>query len=253
MSHGHSDCIKKLSVVDSISQEFRVIIKNNKKGDSFDFLKDRENIFIIDEQYGNGFARNNNIVFEYCFNQLSMKKNDLFLVLNPDVVVSLDTLKLLKDYISESRDKLSTINLYRDSEFKYYDNAIRQFPEMSDFFSSFLLNRNKTIINKSDIQKPQMVDWAAGSFLVFNANHYIELGGFDESYFMYCEDIDICLRSNMIDVPLKYLPQFRAVHLAKHNNRKVFSKHFYWHLKSILYYLLTKYSLRKAKSEMTCG
>ncbi|MDQ9204053.1 hypothetical protein QBS70_02600, partial [Cronobacter sakazakii] len=46
---------------------------------------------------------------------------------------------------------------------------------------------------------------------------YERLEGFDTKYYMYCEDIDICLRANLIiGAKLTYIPSVRAIHLAAH-------------------------------------
>jgi hypothetical protein len=88
------------------------------------------------------------------------------------------------------------------------------------------------------------VDWAAGSFLLFRSGMYTELNGFDTSYFMYCEDIDICWRAKVkVKSPVVYLPHIKALHYAKHANRNVFSKHFYWHVKGVLRFLAKKNGL----------
>jgi GT2 family glycosyltransferase len=69
-------------------------------------------------------------------------------------------------------------------------------------------------------------------------NTYRALKGFDEGYFMYCEDIDICYRAKQLATDILYFQDIKAVHLAQHSNRRVFSKHFFWHLKSIARFLL---------------
>ncbi|OBU23509.1 glycosyltransferase family 2 protein [Photobacterium aquimaris] len=250
VSHGHCDLIKNLGFIDKLSETYKVIIKVNSELDDFKFFRNKKNIYIIDDNYNCGFAHNNNMVFSYCINKLGMKENDYFLVLNPDVVLEPNVIDLILINMHKSSKVFATINLYKDFDFYFYDNSIRFFPKARDFIYSYLFNRNKTIIDKSKISEEVEIDWAAGSFLLFKASHYMNLNGFDESYFMYCEDIDICFRSYKKKVPLIYLPQFKAIHLAKHNNRKILSKHFYWHVRSVLYYLLAKYNLRNNKSSI---
>lgn len=124
------------------------------------------------------------------------------------------------------------------------------FPSLKHFIKSFLGLGNSSIVDKSKIIEPCHIDWAAGSFLAIQSCHYLKLGGFDEKYFMYCEDIDICYRSFLMNIPVKYYPAIHAIHLAKHANRKIFSKHFYWHFSSAIRFLLTKKNLTKMKSSI---
>ncbi|MFS1953047.1 hypothetical protein [Vibrio breoganii] len=179
-----------------------------------------------------------------------MKKDDLFIVMNPDVSITIEQFELLIDSMSKDSIEFATINLFKDKALSIYDPSIRNFPKLSTFIRSYLLNENPTIIDRSKIYKQTEVDWAAGSFLCFSAMHYEKLGGFDEKYFMYCEDIDICFRSKKSRVDLVYLPNVKAQHLARHNNRKLISKHFYWHIKSVIRFLYSRNFSVKNKSSI---
>ncbi len=237
VSHGHIDMIIKNNLLNICNgnDEIKVIIKNNKE-DDLSLLDENGNIFVIDSEYYRGFGENNNIVFNYCTNHLGMKDEDYFITINPDIIITNKEIIDLCKKMKANDEIFATINLFKDSEKTSHDNCVRHFPKLQDFFKSFLGLKNKTIINKSLIKDKIFVDWAAGSFLAFKSEHYKNLSGFDKKYFMYCEDIDICYRSKKMGVNLVYYPEIKAIHLAKHANRKIFSKHFYWHVKSILRY-----------------
>ena len=240
ISHGHIELIKKLGCLNKLAEEFTVIVKLNKKekisSDDIFFKK----ILVLDEKYNRGFGENNNIVFNYCRESLGMDKNDIFIVLNPDVYVETATIRKLFKSIVSDQARIATINLFKDSDYTIYDNSIRKYPNLFDFIKSFLFGSKKTIIDKNNITEPKAVDWGAGSFLAFKAEHYNNLAGFSEQYYMYCEDIDICYRSKIMGYPLLYYPQYKAIHLACHKNRSVFSKHFYWHFRSALIFTFMK-------------
>ena len=240
VSHGHSEIINNLGTAKELSNQFNVIIKSNMENESFpDILSNR---FIhLDEQYGLGFGENNNIVFNYCLNSLGMQLDDYYIVLNPDVIISCDDVELLIRKMKTDNVNFAAINLYKDLEGEIFDNSIRKYPGLKSFLFSFLGLGNPTIVDKSKINSSCHVDWAAGSFLAFLAGHYDNISGFDEKYFMYCEDIDICYRSAMKGERLTYYPNIKAIHLAKHANRWIFSKHFYWHVKSAIRFLITKH------------
>lgn len=251
ISHGHSDLINQLSCLSSLSSAYQIVIKSNKSKDSFYNLIASKNLYWIDEKYNCGFGHNNNIVFEYCCSERGMTVDDYFIVLNPDVVITSNQIEQLINDMILNDVKLSAINLFKDTDCTIYDNSIRKFPSLIQFTKSFLGLGNSSILDKSKVLTPMQVDWAAGSFLAFKASHYAELGGFDENYFMYCEDIDICYRSHLIGERVTYFPEIKALHLAKHANRRLFSKHFYWHLTSVLRFLFTKMGLTKSKSSLS--
>lgn len=251
ISHGHSELINRLSCLPSLCDSYKVVVKSNKPHDCFKKLSLNENFYWLDELYYLGFGHNNNIVFDYCQTQLCMSSDDYFIVLNPDVVISAESVESLIHKMKAEHSKVAAINLFKDKKFKEYDNSIRQFPTLLNLTKSFLGLGNKSILDKNKIQASCNVDWAAGSFLSFLACHYQRLGGFDENYFMYCEDIDICYRSSLLECPVTYYPDIIALHLAKHENRKILSKHFYWHLFSALRFILTKYGFTKSKSSLS--
>lgn len=248
VSHGHSDLINQLSCLTELAKEFYVIVKSNKPGDSFPDLVKCGRFRWVNDFYHSGFGHNNNIVFSYCQTELGMQDDDFFIVLNPDVVITTVMLKCLINEMKHDLINIAAINLYKDIENKIYDNSIRHFPSLKQFIISFLGFGNSSVLDKSRINSPCRVDWAAGSFMAFKCNYYAKLGGFDENYFMYCEDIDICYRSYRIGQPVTFYPNIIALHLARHSSRRLFSKHFYWHVSSVIRYLLSKVGLTKQKS-----
>jgi len=68
--------------------------------------------------------------------------------------------------------------------------------------------------------RTKKVDWVTGAFMAFRRETYERIGGFDENYFMYYEDADICLRARKAGWETCYLPQAQAVHFNPYGNRK---------------------------------
>ncbi len=63
-----------------------------------------------------------------------------------------------------------------------------------------------------DRSKPSMVDWAQGSSLLIARKFFEELGGFDEGFFMYYEDADLCRRVRASGKEVWYVPEARMIH-----------------------------------------
>ncbi|HAS3560821.1 TPA: glycosyltransferase family 2 protein [Vibrio cholerae] len=238
VSHRHDEMISGFKVLENLATEHYVCIKSNTENENFREIAQLKNITWIDSDYGKGFGENNNIIFNYCKSNLGMKDEDYFIVLNPDVDICKNSISELVEKMRVNNISLAAINLFRDKEMRFYDNSVRNFPSLVTFVKSFLKLGNNTIIDKDKLADQTKVDWAAGSFLAFRAKHYEDLGGFDTNFFMYCEDIDICYRSKLIGYGVTYFSDIKAIHLAQHNNRSLFSKHFLWHLKSAFRFLL---------------
>ncbi len=63
------------------------------------------------------------------------------------------------------------------------------------------------------------VDYVSGAFLMIPREHYFEIGGFDERYFMYHEDADLCFQSSKVGRKTMVLAKKHVVHLNKHHER----------------------------------
>lgn len=240
VSHGHAELLKRLNCVHNLAVNFTVVVKSNVREELAGYCKSN-NIHYIDDSYGLGFGANNNIIYRYCCEHLDMLDSDYFVVLNPDVIIDKESIDDLVGKMEKANNALGAINLYKDEQHQISDDSIRHFPSLSQFIASFLGYGNSSKIDKNTINEPTQVDWAAGSFLCFKAELYKKLNGFNEAYFMYCEDIDICYRTYKLGYKVVFFPSIKAIHLAEHANRKLFSKHLYWHVVSVIRFLVTKF------------
>lgn len=75
-------------------------------------------------------------------------------------------------------------------------------------------------------------DWVNGACMVWRSNVFAALGGFDERYFMYCEDTDICLRMQLAGYRIEQ-GAVKVVHLAQRKTGKSW-RHLAWHISSLL-------------------
>jgi GT2 family glycosyltransferase len=64
------------------------------------------------------------------------------------------------------------------------------------------------------------VDWVTGALMAFPRSVFEAVGGFDEGYFMYYEDVDFCMRARQKGFPVYFLPAAGADHLAPYAERK---------------------------------
>lgn len=80
------------------------------------------------------------------------------------------------------------------------------------------------------------VDWLAGMFVLFRRDAFLEVGGFDERYFMYFEDADICRRLRVKGWEIWLCPEATVIHDAQRASHRSL-KHMMWHLRSAFLYL----------------
>ena len=76
-------------------------------------------------------------------------------------------------------------------------------------------------------------DWVNAALLLFHTAVYEQLNGFDESYHMYCEDVDMCLRLQLAGYLLSEVSGACIVHDARRASHRDL-RHLRWHLRSLL-------------------
>ena len=86
---------------------------------------------------------------------------------------------------------------------------------------------------RSNYNCPSINYWFAGMFLFCRSYVFKKLNGFDESFFLYCEDTDICYRASDLNIDLNVYQDISFIHSARRDSKRK-PKYFYLHLKSIL-------------------
>lgn len=76
-------------------------------------------------------------------------------------------------------------------------------------------------------------DWAGGMFMLFKRDTFAMLGGFDQRYFLYYEDVDLCARLRLLGYEVVLCPDAQVIHHAHRSSHRSI-KYFKWHLSSML-------------------
>jgi len=85
-----------------------------------------------------------------------------------------------------------------------------------------------------DVDEPVEADWLLGAFLLMRRAMLDELGGWDEGYRHYVEDIDLCYRAARAGWERWYVPAARVTHdWAQVSDRRFLSRHTLWHARSM--------------------
>jgi len=243
VSHGHDNFIIKNDDLIKINkhQNVYVVIKDNINSLSLNNFCKKHKFNYLASKKPFGFGKNNNDVFDFC-KKISFNKDDFFIVFNPDLIIKSHVLINAIKHIAKKEYKLSTIKLFNDLNFTKPGNHVRKFPTIKKIIISFFSKSDRYTYDTNIIKNDTPLDWSNGSLLIFSMYHYNNLNGFDERFFMYCEDIDICRRSLIYESsPIYYLPQFKAVHIGQRKSRAMFNKNFIYHLTSLYLYFTKKY------------
>lgn len=73
----------------------------------------------------------------------------------------------------------------------------------------------------ADPDQDAEVDWIPGAFVFIPAAVFSHRGGFDERFFMYYEEVDLCRRMQQIGLKIYYWPQLKAMHIGGESAKTV--------------------------------
>ena len=82
----------------------------------------------------------------------------------------------------------------------------------------------------------QQVDWVSGAAMVIRKECFLDIGNFDEEFFMYCEDIDICKRAKDKGWKVFYYPRLYFTHFIGGTLKRTSFSSILWHHQSIWHY-----------------
>ena len=162
-----------------------------------------------------GYGANHDQAFAHC-------KTPFFCVVNPDIRLTKDPFPLLISALEEPMAGC-VYPMQSNGNPRSIDYA-RQVPTPVSLLRRYLVPGSRS--------KPQPRDWINGAFMLFPVAVFAELGGFDIRYFMYCEDVDICLRLQLHGYRLVPVVGVTVEHEAQHASRRRF-RHLVWHVQSL--------------------
>lgn len=172
-----------------------------------------------------GFGANHNAAFRHC-------DTPYFCVANPDIRLDSDPFPALLTALSDSKVGLAA-PLVR-SPLGAIEDSARKFPTFASLFSKALGRTSG--LDYEMTATPLRPDWVAGMFMLFPSAIYRKLGGFDERYFLYYEDVDLCARLRREGLDVVLTPAAEVVHHAQRASRRNL-RHAWWHAQSMLRFL----------------
>ncbi len=234
VSYNSLDFIKKCigSIRENIKKDSTtceiVVVDNNSNDGSVEYLKveaiGNEDFNLIINKSNPGFSKASNT-------GASRARGQYLLFLNPDTRFIKGSLADLIGFYKrkEKIGKVGVIGakvLNPDSTLQL---SARSFPTLArQFYESYFLyrifKRNRLFgsyfMTWWDHSVDMKVDWLSGSFMFIKKDDFIKTGMFDEDYFMYSEDTDICLRLHRKDFSNYYYTDF----LIEHSDSGIASK-----------------------------
>jgi GT2 family glycosyltransferase len=215
----------------SINKKYPVLIIENSNNKAFKSFIEKKflNVKCILTGKNLGFGKANNI-------GLRLAKTNYVLLLNPDTVLSTNTLQVLKSSADRIKDFALLAPIILNSNKLNYG-----------FFD------NSKIINMKKGTDAFEVDYIKGFAMFFNKKKFSKVDFFDEKIFIYLEEIDLCKRLNSINEKIYLISEAKIKHLGGRSHGKDFnlemeiSRNWHW-MWSNFYYNKKHFGILKAYS-----
>jgi GT2 family glycosyltransferase len=218
------------------SCEFEVIIVNNSPEEDLSFLSGKYNSLKIYNNSNLGFSQANNFGAD-------KSSGEYLFFLNPDTVVKEDIFKNIFNHFG--RKKFGAVGFklyYPDGTFQNsfgLDNNLKNEKINKECENKFNA-RDLDFIKKTEEEYKNIkeVNWVSGAAMMVRKSAYKEIGGFDEKFFLYYEDADLCRRFRESGYPNYFYPFSNIIHYKGENTGDDFIGSSYYHSKKsqLLYY-----------------
>lgn len=176
---------------------------------------------VLQEFHGANLVWNDgNVGYARACNQGAAHTSEPYLLfMNSDTVLSLSTVREIVEYF-EGNPGVGVVGpriLNSDGSLQF---SCREFPSMGDAFQHAFIglfsaeNPGSSRYKKTEWEHAEEaeVDWVSGCFIAVRRDAFEAAGGFDEKYFMYVEDVDLCWSIRQSGWSVWYLPRGDVVH-----------------------------------------
>jgi GT2 family glycosyltransferase len=224
ISHGHGSMVPGLlrSLL-SFPEIGRIILTLNFPEEiNFD---SNDRVLIIRNKSQKGFGENNNAAFQLC-------SSEFFCVLNPDIVFTQNPFPSLIEALANCQIGLVAPKVVNENG--ETEDSARRFLTPLSIFSRNLLARSDAY-QVGSTSNSFFVEWIAGMFMLYKTAVYRDLHGFDQRYFLYVEDADICTRSWLNGYRVMMVPSVCVIHNARRATLKNW-RHLGWHVTGLIKY-----------------
>nr|WP_242704027.1 glycosyltransferase [Enterococcus sp. 669A] len=182
-------------------------------------------VTLHEENKGFGFGHNYNLL---------SKPSDFAIIFNPDIILEQDVLNGLVSLLKQHSEAalLAPKILNEDGTTQH---LVRQKLDVFDYMLRFVpFHFVKKMFDKRLARfecrelpddRDSYVRMISGSFMVVDVEKFAAVEGFDERYFMYFEDNDLCRKMEAAGYKVLYTPRFQVVHLYERGavkSRKLF-------------------------------
>ncbi|MGC6430176.1 MAG: glycosyltransferase family 2 protein [Jejuia sp.] len=199
-------CIKSvIAATENINSEI-IVVDNHSEDESCEMVKTLfPQVKLIENKVNVGFSKGNNIGVSHAI-------GEYICILNPDTVVAEDTFEVILKF-AEDKPSLGAVGCQLiNGVGEFLPESKRNIPFFKVAFKKLFGNDSNYYANHLNKNNIGEVDILVGAFMLLKKKAFKEVGGFDEDYFMYGEDIDLSYKLLKAGYQNYYFGKSKIIH-----------------------------------------
>lgn len=226
-----------------------IVVDNNSPDKSVQMVKrDFPKVKLIESRENLGFAKGNNL-------GAKNSKGEFILFLNPDTKICPVSLKKMVEFL-RAHPRVGIVGPQLLNADETLQPSVGVYPSILSLILEKpidFLERNMPLVRSflgifsvkyKKFTRPSPVDWVSGAALACRKKVWESLNGFDEKFFMYFEDVDLCFRAKKDGWKVYHLPESKIYHLRGKSQPAKSKK------KAKTYYRSQDYYFKKNKGQL---
>lgn len=193
-----------------------IVVDNASHDQTADVVRERHPwVKLIESPVNLGFAAANNLGAQHA-------RGDVLLLLNPDAVPCMGAIEqgihLMRQHpeVALAGGRLVDEQGCDQPSARMFPNFLRELFTLSGLAAKFPASRLLGGLDRTWARPDEaaIVDWVPGAFALVRRQVFQELGGFDERFFMYYEEVDLCRRIKAMGLQVAYWPELLVQHIG---------------------------------------
>jgi hypothetical protein len=233
-----SDCLNSI-VRHPVAFPYEIIVVDNASTDGTvgDIKKNYPMAHIIENSENQGFAKANN-------QGASLAEGEYLFFLNPDTILLDAAVNNLVDFMDRNPDiAMSGPRILNED--KTVQTSVRNFPSFRGAFYRYTILKYMGLFKSHfekwhnrgfDYNKQADIEQLIGAAMLIRKNMFEQTGRFDERFFMYYEEVDLCRRLKDAGLRVVYYPGARLIHLGGKSAKQIPASARFMMLRSLLLY-----------------
>ena len=201
------DCLKSLNETNYKNKEI-FVIDNASKDTSVELIQNNfPNVKIVSFNKNYKYAKGYNLGFQ------KIENAEYTIFLNNDTIVNKDFIGFLINQLKKDKSIMQVAPkiLYHKSNLIWFAGG------KLNLLLGIIYHIGIRKENGINFNKIKQIDFATGCCFAMRSNDFKKIGMFDESFDMYCEDVDLSLRITKFGGKIHYVPQSKIYHNVSHS------------------------------------